>query len=286
MIPRRTFLALPALLAAPALAKDSFRFVHFTDTHIQPELSAAEHTARCVDVINAANADFAIAGGDLVFDVNLVGRPRATQLIALYQRTTSKLRMPVYNMIGNHDLFGIGDRGLAGSQLARQAQRDWETEFGPRMRTFNYKGWHFVTLDSIDVLPKGGYRGWIGPDQLSWLRGVLAGIPAGAPVVAISHIPLVTAFLQYGDLRGSIPDNGLVVENAREVVNLLLKHNVKAVLQGHIHICEKVEYKDCQFITTGAVCGDWWKGPRLGFPNGFTVATVSPRAIQFEYVAY
>jgi 3',5'-cyclic-AMP phosphodiesterase len=61
---------------------------------------------------------------------------------------------------------------------------------------------------------------------------------------------------------------------------------VKAVLQGHTHICEKVEYKDCQFVTTGAVCGDWWRGPRLGFPNGFTLATVSRDSVKFDYIAY
>lgn len=286
MIPRRAFLSLPALLAAPAPANDSFRFVHFTDIHIEPEMSAPEHTARCVEAINATRADFAIAGGDLVFDANLVGRARSTQLVALYQRTVSKLRMPVYSAIGNHDLFGIGDRGRAGSQLAAQARRNWESEFGPRRRAFRHKGYHFIILDSVDVLPGGGYRGWVEPEQQSWLRSVLARVPAGAPIVVVSHIPLVTAFLQSGDLRSQIPDNGLVVENAREVVDVLLEHNVKAVLQGHTHICEKVEYKGCQFITTGAVCGDWWKGPRLGFPNGFTVATASANKIGFQYVAY
>jgi 3',5'-cyclic AMP phosphodiesterase CpdA len=285
MIVRRSFLTLP-LVALASPAKDSFRFVHFTDIHIQPELRAAEHTARCVEAINGTGADFAIAGGDLVFDANLVDRSRATALVALYQRTTSKLRMPVYNVIGNHDLFGIGDRGRVGSQPAQQAGRDWESEFGLRTRAFSYCGWHIVTLNSIEALPSGGYRGWMGPEQLSWLRDTLARLPAGAPVVAVTHIPLVTAFLQYGDLRDSNPDNALVVENARTVVDLLLKHNVKAVLQGHTHICEKVEYKGCQFVTTGAVCGDWWKGPRLGFPNGFTVATVSTSGIQFQYIAY
>lgn len=249
MILRRSFLALPlAALATPA--KDSFRFVHFTDIHIQSELRAAEYTARCMEAINATQADFAIAGGDLVFDANLVGRPRATELVALYQRITSKLRMPVSSVIGNHDLFGIGDRGKTGSQLAQQARRDWESEFGPRTRAFSHNGWQVITLDSIDVLPGGGYRGWIGPDERSWLRTVLARADQGTPVIVVTHIPLVTAFLQYGDLRNSNPDNALVVENAREVVDLLLKHNVKAVLQGHTHICERVEYKGCQFVTT------------------------------------
>jgi 3',5'-cyclic-AMP phosphodiesterase len=286
MIARRAFLAMPAVLALPAWADDSFRFVHFTDIHIEPELSAPEHTARCVEAINATKADFAIAGGDLVFDANLVPRVRATQLVALYQRAVSRLRMPVYTAIGNHDLFGIGDRGAAGSTLASKARRGWESEFGPARREFSHDGWHFVVLDSIDVLPGGGYRGWVDSEQQSWLRSVLAAVPAGAPTVVVSHIPLVTGFLQYGDLKGQIPDNGLVVENAREVVSTLLQYNVKAVLQGHTHICEKVEYKDCQFVTTGAVCGDWWRGPRLGFPNGFTLATVSRDSVKFDYIAY
>jgi 3',5'-cyclic-AMP phosphodiesterase len=106
------------------------------------------------------------------------------------------------------------------------------------------------------------------------------------PQLSRQTTPVGTAFLQCGDLRGSIPDNGLVVENAREVVDLLLKYNTKALLQGHTHICEKAQYKGCQFVTTGAVCGDWWKGPRLGFPNGFRVATAAGGTIEFEYVAY
>jgi hypothetical protein len=50
--------------------------------------------------------------------------------------------------------------------------------------------------------------------------------------------------------------------------------NPKMVLQGHTDIRESVIYNGCQFITSGAVCGRWWKGPREGHPRGFGVLTV------------
>src|SRR5262245_44734979 len=188
MIQRRSLLALP-LSALDAPTRDSFRFVHFTDIHIQHERQAAEHTARCVQVINATQADFALAGGDLVFDVNLVDRTRAAALVSLYQRTATRLKMPVYSLLGNHDLFGIGDRGRAAVQSAGLARKNWESEFGPRIRAFSHRGWTFITLDSIDVLPDGGYRGWIDPDQISWLHSTLDALPRATPVIVTTHIP-------------------------------------------------------------------------------------------------
>src|SRR5262245_7372902 len=61
----------------------AFSFLHFTDLHIQPELRAAENCVRCVEQMNGHQADFAVAGGDLVFDVNLVSKARASELFDL-----------------------------------------------------------------------------------------------------------------------------------------------------------------------------------------------------------
>ena len=50
-------------------------------------------------------------------------------------------------------------------------------------------------------------------------------------------------------------------------------HNVVAVLQGHLHVNEVVVLKNTQYILSGAVCGNWWRGVRMGFPEGFTVVS-------------
>jgi predicted phosphodiesterase len=64
-------------------------------------------------------------------------------------------------------------------------------------------------------------------------------------------------------------------------------YRLRAVLQGHTHIRENVTYDGCQFITSGAVCGNWWKGARLGHPEGFAVVTVSGEGdVRWEYRTY
>ena len=62
--------------------------------------------------------------------------------------------------------------------------------------------------------------------------------------------------------------------------------NVLAVLQGHTHVNEVVAYKNTQYITSGAVCGNWWHGARLGTPEGFTVVSLREGKITTRYETY
>jgi hypothetical protein len=40
------------------------------------------------------------------------------------------------------------------------------------------------------------------------------------------------------------------------------------------------------FITSGAVCGNWWKGLWLGNPEGFAMLTVKGENISWRYETY
>jgi 3',5'-cyclic-AMP phosphodiesterase len=77
------------------------------------------------------------------------------------------------------------------------------------------------------------------------------------------------------------------VTDATEVIDVLLNHNVRCVLQGHTHINEEIDFRGIQFSTSGAVCGDWWKGPRAGSPEGFSVVSLSADGnVRREYKPY
>ena len=67
---------------------------------------------------------------------------------------------------------------------------------------------------------------------------------------------------------------------------MLAGYNVLGVLQGHTHINENVTYHDVPYITSGAVCGNWWKGVRMGTPEGFTVVNVSNGKLTTRYETY
>ncbi len=285
---RRHFLSLSlgAAIAAPVsvAAPGSFRFVHFTDPHIQPELRAREGCEKAFEAINALNPDFSIAGGDLVFDISAEGPVRAKDLFDLYLKTIKGLNAPLYQVPGNHDVYGLSPNGKVELNDPMYGKKMYEDRIGARYSSFDHKGWHFIQLDSIGVDGRG-YRGEIDPEQFDWLKNDLEKTGTKTPIVITAHIALVTTMVQFLQAQG-MPNKGTVVVNTKDVLDLLSKYNVKAVLQGHTHVREVVHYNGCQYITSGAVSGGWWKGARLGHPEGFGLLTVKGDSIEWEYKTY
>ena len=284
------FVASPWLNLAAADPKPpgSFDFVFFTDTHIQPELDAAHGCAMAFAKIGAAKPDFAICGGDLVYDVMSEGRPRANMLFDLYQRTEDSLKMPLHHTIGNHDLFGILTKSGVEPSDPGYSKKMYEDRIGARTYySFDHKGYHFVVLDSISPTPDRLWEARVDDAQLRWLGDDLSRIEPRAPVIVITHVPLITGYLAYGPKPdGTTRYATACVANSSDVIARFEGHNILAVLQGHLHINELVNYKNCQYVCCGAVCGNWWHGPRLAFPEGYTVVSLRDGKITWQYETY
>jgi predicted phosphodiesterase len=98
---------------------------------------------------------------------------------------------------------------------------------------------------------------------------------------------VVTAFATYAEIvTAGRKYNTMTVANGAEVLGILDNANVLAVLQGHTHVNEIVQHKNTQYITSGAVCGNWWHGSRLGTPEGFTVVSLREGKISTRYETY
>jgi 3',5'-cyclic AMP phosphodiesterase CpdA len=292
---RRTFLqtALPAAALAPlaagslrAAAPDSFSFVHFTDTHIQPELRAGEGTAQAARAIAGIRHDFVLAGGDLVMDVFEQGPARANALFDLYRSSTKALPRPVHSILGNHDIYGISNKSGVSASDPLYAKKLFEDRMGqPRFQSFDHKGWHFILLDSVQVDSEKNWFGKIDDAQLDWLASDLRKTGKQTPIVALTHMPLASAT---GQFFGNQPEalRSLLITNARAVLDLFEGYKLKAVLQGHTHVREVVSYNGCHYITPGAICGNWWKGAFKGSPEGFAVFTVKGEQLSWEFRGY
>jgi len=229
-------------------------------------------------------ADFAINGGDHVFDALGAPKERALNLFDLYDKTEQDLGVKVYHTVGNHDVLGIYPASGIAQDDPLYGKKLFEQRFGKLYYSFDHKGHHFIVLDSISITPDRSYEGRIDAAQLQWLAADLAALPAGAPVIVSVHIPLVTAFNAYLPEPAVAPTHhGLSVANANEVLDLFAGHNVLGVLQGHTHVNETVLWKGVPYITSGAVCGNWWHGTRLGTPEGFTVVTVANNKLTTRY---
>jgi Icc protein len=295
-VTRRRFLSLaaatgvaataPATLLAEAGSRD-FTFLHLTDTHIQPELHAADGCAMAFKKARTLHADFAIQGGDHIFDGLAVPASRSTELYRLYAETEQQLSLKTYHAIGNHDVVGLNPKSGMATGDAGFGKGYFQDHIGPLYQSFDHKGVHFIVLDSIGIAPDRTYYGLIDDAQMVWLKADLAKQSDKMPIIVTTHMPLVTAFPQYLEMPAPLAvKNTLSVSNAYQIYPLFEGKNILGVLQGHTHVNERVDWKGVPYLTSGAVCGNWWEGTRLGFPEGFTVCTVRNGTLTTRYETY
>ena len=272
--------ALPAAAVAPA--HGGFEFLFLTDCHLQPELDAIHGTDLAMRKARRTRAEFAIQGGDHVFDALGVSKARATQLFDQYQKTEQDLGLKVRHVVGNHDCFGVYPASGTGPTDPDYGKKMYADRFGPTYYTFDYKGVHFVVLDSIGITPDRAYEARIDDEQLAFVAKDLAGLAKGTPVIVATHIPLVTAVPSYTPPAPQAA-HGSGFVNGPAMIKLFEGHNVLGVLQGHNHVNETVLWQGVPYVTSGAVCGNWWKGTRLGTPEGYTVVTVAGGRMHTRY---
>jgi len=261
------------------LSTGSFTFAFFTDVHIEPEMDAPQGTELAMELINASEAEFAICGGDHVFDALKAHKERILDQYELYAEAEKTLRMPVWHVLGNHDVAGLETGMSHHDAIFGKAlfQKIFNT---PTYYTFQYKGVNFVVLDSIMI--KG--RDWepaIDITQAAWLERVLESTK-GTPSIVVSHVPLATSMPSYGP--GSNSKVYQPVLNASYIIPMLEYYDVIALLQGHTHISETVHRMGIHYVTGGAVSGNWWKGAQFGDREGVTLVTVENGSVTTSYL--
>ena len=273
------------LNAQPEQPED-FNFIFMTDIHLEYGRNAPAGFQMAIDTANKLDADFVLTGGDQIADALEARHSRADSLNVLYGEMIRGLQMPVYNTIGNHDLYGLYRKSGADTSDSDYDRGMYERFFGESYYSFDHKGWHFIVLNSmIDAHDK--YIGYIDEEQLQWLKADLAKTDKSTPIIVSSHIPLITT---YGQLRnGALAPNdpGLVVTNSRDVLLMMYEHNLKLVLQGHLHIVEYIYLQNkIRFLTGGAVSAKWWGGPLNGMEEGFMYIRLKDGDIDWEYIDY
>lgn len=267
--------------------QDAFSFAFLTDIHVQPERNADQGFRQAIDTVNKLNPDFVITGGDLIMDALAQTQSRADSLYDLYKELSGLINMPVYNTMGNHEVFGIYDQSGVDSSHPLYGEKMFEERIGERHYAINHKGWRFYILDSVDEREDGeGYYGHIDSIQIAWLKEDLQNVDPETPIAISVHIPFITVQTQLVYGSTSANSEGLVITNATDVLSLFLDHNLKLVLQGHLHFLEDIFVGDIHFITGGAVCASWWTGPRGEMEEGFLLVHVNGEEIDWEYVDF
>lgn len=271
---------------------EDFSFVFMTDIHLQPERGAQEAFQKVIDSVNKLNVDFIITGGDLVYDVLRGNFNRSDSLFKTYAKTIKKFNVPVYNTIGNHELFGIYKESDIDKEHPDYKYGMYERYLGKRYYSFDHKGWHFISLCSIEEKDQR-YIGLIDDEQKEWLKNDIAKLDPDTPIIISTHIPFISTYKQrYPKNKTKEAPNELWIYNRTEILEMFNDLNLKLVLQGHMHWIEDINIQNkTRYITGGSVAGrpSWRRkddrGDDVYFDEeGFMVIEVKDGSISWKYL--
>jgi 3',5'-cyclic AMP phosphodiesterase CpdA len=271
---------IPVQAGANGKKKKPIRFAHLSDIHVKPGKEPESGMARAYQHVQdkKQKVDFIINGGDMIMDALEAPKDKTQAQWDLYRRIiAAENKLPVYNCIGNHDIWGwffkankpVDDR-LYGKQWAIEM-----LEMPNRFYTFSKSNWEFIVLDSTQLNPAGGYIGKLDEEQLAWLEATLRAVPPEKYICIISHIPILS--ISSGLFFNKTEPNGdmKIQRNLMHSDFLVLKKlflrfpNIRCCISGHTHLQDEIEYLGIKYYCNGAVCGNWWKGPFQEFAPAY-----------------
>lgn len=223
---------------APDKNSKQFTFVQITDIHLDALEEHKIFFEKALREINKINPAFVIATGDLVLEAESATISQAKEWYDIYSDAIKNLDVPVFNMVGNHDVVGIHYKKDISIEPGynKEMYRDY---FGPTYYSFDWSSHHCIVLDPNEFLD--GNQFYKIPDyQVEWLRKDLS-YREGKPLLVFFHEPTMSW------------------ENRVEVLNLLNQHSTK-MFSGHWHMDILIDSQGTPEQVTGALCGEWWRG--------------------------
>jgi 3',5'-cyclic AMP phosphodiesterase CpdA len=259
---------LPISLVELAFADSTrnFTFGYISDAHIQ-HISGTRFVRnwdrgliRAVAETNLMNPkpDFVMFGGDLAQLGTKEELDHGAEIL-------SALRYDVRWVMGEHDYYlDLGEY--------------WSKLFGAHHYSFDHKGVHFVTLNSIVTYDEWTFNRWpsaeqrmlemagldnpngspfmVGEKQREWLKKDLAKVARDTPIVVFSHSPLQKLYKGWN----------FWTDDAEEVQAILAPYEKVNVIYGHVH---QIQYNQIGNIAFNSVMATAWPWP---YPESYAQA--------------
>jgi len=131
---------------APDKDSKQFTFVQITDIHLDAVEEHRIFFEKAIREINKINPAFVIATGDLVFAAESATISQAKEWYNIYSDLIKNLDVPIFNMVGNHDVVGIHYKKDISNEPGynKEMYRDF---FGPAYYSFDWGSCHCIVLD-------------------------------------------------------------------------------------------------------------------------------------------
>ena len=263
----------------------TFSFVYVTDIHLDYKNNSVQYFDKAITKINNLKPEFIVTGGDNIMDAGYPSESRADSLYELYKSEIKRFNMPVHTGIGNHESFGVNNPKIS-PENPMYGKKMYESKLGKRYYTFSNKGWKFFMLDDImETGTRGQYSACIDDEQMGWLKKELAATDSLTPIVICSHIPYFSSLpsmkiIKSGPLEKSRDNDG--ISNSLEFFKLFAHHNLKLVLQGHIHFFEVLYANGITYVSGAPLTGAIWR--TLTKENGLCLFTIKGDDLTWKFI--
>lgn len=157
-------------LFSVAVAQQSFKFAHVTDTHVGGATGEEDLRRTVKDLNTLKDIDFVILSGDIT-------EFGADQELKLAKRILDSLQLPWYVIPGNHD-----------GNWSENGANTFRTVFGGETFFFKHKGYEFIGTNSGPNMRMS--PGQIPRENLVWMDSIFAANPdRQTPLIYINHYP-------------------------------------------------------------------------------------------------
>ncbi|BAY89062.1 MULTISPECIES: metallophosphoesterase family protein [unclassified Tolypothrix] len=236
----------------------NFRFAIVSDLHIALTHTIWDHPSRfhlvevsipafesILEHLTQLDLDFLLIPGDLTQH----GEPENH---AWLQQRLAKLPFPAYVVPGNHDVpvLMADEQSIAFADFPYYYRKfGYDNPQQPYYTTELLPGVRLIGLNSNTFNEQGQQIGRLDDQQFQWLEEVLAKVKDELVLVMVHH-----------NVVEHLPDqlrhpmaNRYMLENARELVQLLKRYNVNLVFTGHLHVQDVACSEGVYDITTGSL---------------------------------
>ena len=260
-----------------------------TDFHAQPEGLAPDGMIRALRHAQAQEnpPDMIINTGDSIMESLEADKVRTEEQWEVFNSIMeSECKLPIFHAIGNHDVWGWGmtDSAIRSDPQYGKEMAIEKLGLPDRYYSFDRAGWHFVVLDSTHLpnnISTHPYIGKIDDEQFEWFVADVNRIAmtSNMPICIVGHIPILAA-CEYFDGPNEESGNWVVPAawmhiDARRFRDYFLQTpNIRLCLSGHTHQYEVLDYLGVHYVTSGAVCGNWWEGIYMDFPPAYVIVNL------------
>jgi hypothetical protein len=233
--------------------------------------------------VRLIHPDLVLWTGDTVYGYGDRDRAELANEYALFLKKAAHADVPIFNAPGNHEIHP----DVTPCDKLNVCEDEFKAHFGDLYGSFDYRGVHFIALDTEEIGHTVKVDGkptdvqLIDGDQLEWLEADLEAHKSARAIFAFFHTELTPA---PNDETGvGHPALG----NSSDIRTLFAKYHVKGVFQGHEHLLYAPDPKTTEgvhYFVAGGAGAPMYARPENGGVSSYIVVEMKGNDATFNIV--